>query len=378
MKKIILVLVFIVVLVLIAWGLVDFVAEKKEQPKYNISITDNEIQSNLDEDTGIDINDYLSYDEKENVNVEQDILVPSFLAERKPMNWTDVFTFPTEEEIATYNATAKNLAPYICGWLDIPGDKRYTEYVIDFKADYLPNATYCCLSNWKMDYSSLSQEYTSYRTEYDGVHAYAGFQSLADGERVSIMSFWDIFCKDAAGNETVIRAKLVYPEATDNDSFGGEGTGAHCLVPYPWEAGKWYRMRLLCTNYENIETTVVEQWVCDVEADEWTLLCAYDTGVKDACFKGNTAIFLEDYLPQTAGEIRSMEVCGAMYRDVSDGQWKNIEKAYLSSNGGLPKYEGSYRYGTKGSIFWMITSGVGGDMYGNGTGQIGYSFSITN
>lgn len=290
----------------------------------------------------------------------------------------DSFAIPSAEQIADYTNPNNSRSPYISGWLSIPSEQRYMEYCVDFKADYLPSGTYCCLGNWRMDYSSLLDDYVSIRTEYDGVQGYAGFQHTAKGEMVSIMSFWDIFCTDAAGKETVIRAKLVYPQVTDgNDSFTGEGTGAHCLVPYDWQAGHWYRMHLRCRVSEETGNTVVEQWVCDLDTGVWTLLCAYDVGVKDACFIGSTAIFLENYIPAVAGEVRSLEVCNAMYQEAGTGTWRYINEAYLSSRGGAPKYEGSYKFGANGNCFWMITSGVGGDWYGNGTGQSGGYYKVT-
>ncbi len=294
------------------------------------------------------------------------------------MNWSKVYTFPSAEEISSYNNQATVPAPYIAGWMQIPDKVRYTEYMIDFRAEYLPAATYCCLGNWKMDYSSLLSDYVSVRTEYEGVQGYAGFQSLEDGQRVSILSFWDIFCKDSSGNETTIRAKLVYPESTDNDSFGGEGTGAHCLVPYDWQDDHWYRMHMVCTKYEDQGNTIVEQWVCDLETGEETLLCAYDTGVKDTCFIGSTAVFLENFLPSFAGEIRTMEVREAKYCVEATGEWKDIKSAYLMPNGGLPGYCGKYNFGLEGDRFWMITGGLGGDWYGNPSSSKGRTYIIND
>ena len=59
-----------------------------------------------------------------------------------------------------------------------------------------------------------------------------------------------------------------------------------------------------------------------------------------------------------------MEVRNAQYFDIYEG-WKQITSAYVGPNGGTPTYEGSYDFGAIGDRFWMITSGVGGDWYGN-------------
>lgn len=285
------------------------------------------------------------------------------------IDWGSVFQLPSADEIAAYQNPNNSRSPYICGWLSIPADVKYSEYKVEFKADYLPEGTYCCLGNWQMDYSWLEEQGITVRTEYDGVHGYAGFQRKHGDDMEAIMSFWDIYCTDANGNETTIRPTRVYPENTSNtEEFGGEGTGAHCLVPYQWEAGKWYSMHLICTTSETTGNTVVQQWVENLETGEATLLCSYDIGVKNAWFKGQTAFFLENFYTEYAGEVRTMEVRNAQYFDIYEG-WKQITSAYVGPNGGTPTYEGSYDFGAIGDRFWMITSGVGGDWYGNGTGK---------
>lgn len=286
------------------------------------------------------------------------------------MNWETVFQTPSDAEIQNHNENSTIRSPYLYGWYTIPKETRYTEYIIDFKADHLPKGTYCCLGNWTMDYSALEEQYESVRTEYEGVHAYAGFQNLYNGDKVGIMSFWDIYCKDAAGVEQKIRATRVYPqEADDNEEFTGEGSGAHCLVPYTWEENHWYRMHLKCRASQDTGNTIVEQWIFDLETGEYTLICSYDIGVKKAAFQGSIAVFLENFLVEYSGEVRSMEIRNAQYLDADTSQWCALTEIYMGSDSGLPKYEGSYNFGVLKDRFWMITSGVGGDWYHNGMGK---------
>jgi hypothetical protein len=117
-------------------------------------------------------------------------------------------------------------------------------------------------------------------------------------------------------------------------------------------------------------------YVGDLETDEFTLLISYDTGVQNCSFKGQIAMFLEDYLPDFAGEVRSMEVRGAQYYSAVSWRWMPITQCYMGPNGGLPKYEGSYDFGSTGDTFWMITTGVGGDWYGNGKGKMGDYYTV--
>ena len=94
---------------------------------------------------------------------------------------------------------------------------------------------------------------------------------------------------------------------------------------------------------------------------EQTLLCAYDTLLPDSACKGPIAIFLENYLTQYAGEIRTMEVRNAMYLEEASGQWKRITGGTMHPNGGayVKHYAGSYDYGAADGRLWIMTTGVG-------------------
>lgn len=290
------------------------------------------------------------------------------------MKRDSLFPFPSRREIETYQRLNTRRSPYIAATLYIPEEIRYTEYMVDFRATHLPKGTYCCLGCWKMDYSSLEKQFQQVRTE-SGTSAYAGFQKIGTGEMVSIMSFWDIFCQDAQGKESTIAAKLLYPKTViDGNRFWGEGTGARCSAPFSWEADHWYRMHLKCAASQG--KTYVEQWVCDLETEESTMLCCYEIGVANSAFKGNQAVFLENYLPETAGEVRSMEVCNARYLDEDTKRWHKVKHTYIDSQGGLPAYEGSYNFGVTDNRIWMITSGVGGDWFHNGKGKKGSHYTL--
>ena len=290
---------------------------------------------------------------------------------------THGFPIPSDAEIEDYNRTNTTRSPYIYGWYRLSPDTRYTEYSVDFRADHLPIGTYCCLGSWKMDYSALKSQYAKVSTEYESVQGYAGFQRTADGGTVSILSVWDIFCQDQEGHVTTIRPERLYPDATvGSDRFSGEGTGEHTLVSYPWEAQHWYRMRLRCSVSPTTGNTVVEQWVTNLETNDEALLCAYDLGVPRAAFTGSIAVFLENFLPEYGGDLRSLQVRNAQYLEESSGTWKSFDSIYLAPNGGAPAYLGSYDFGVSDHTVWMITSGVGGDWYGNGRGKQGKQYTL--
>lgn len=291
------------------------------------------------------------------------------------------FTIPTDQQIKNHRNPTNSRSPYLYGWLDTGNNTKFTEYSADFKAEYLPRGTYCCIGQWSMDLTELKKSYTNVRTEYSGISAYAGFQSTVTPlGKVSIMSFWDVYATDRYGRNVTIRPKIIYPTDYSNDKeFAGEGTGAKCTIQYNWKEGQWYRMLVQCNN--SGPTTTVEQWVCDLKTGQWTLLCKYDTLLPKSCFVGDVAMFLENYIPSLNGEIRSLEVKNVRYLDAATHQWKAVTQNYMgseksSSIGGIT-YDGSYEFGSTADRFWMITSGVGGDWNNNGKGQGTKTYTVT-
>lgn len=291
------------------------------------------------------------------------------------MKWERVFHVPTEQQIAQYRNPHHRRSPYLAAWLDIPQDTRYSEYSVEFKVSHLPEGTYCCLGNWAMDYSSLKKRYTSFRTEYASVQAYAGFQRIEDGRPVSIMSFWDVFCQDARGRRVTLAAQRIYPlSVIGGGRFWGEGEGERSTTPFGWQANRWYRMHLKCEHIG--QRTYVKQGVWDLETGVQTQLSCFALDIENALMQNSIAVFLENYLPETAGQVRSMEVRNPKYLDAATNRWHSIKSGYVSSNGGLPSYEGSYNFGVSDNRLWMITSGVGGDWFGNGKGKQGMHFTL--
>lgn len=285
------------------------------------------------------------------------------------MDWNKVFSIPSTDQIQAYRNPNQRRSPYISGWMEIPAEVRYTEYMIDFRVGHLPKGTYVCLGNWKMDQTALYKKYESVRT-YAGINAYAGFQRIADGSTTAIMSFWDMECVDRKGKKQILKSQRLHPPKVLNGGrFGGEGDGERSNIPFEWEAGHWYRMHLKSIPSKEQNGTLVEQWVSDLETGTCQLLTRFLFPVPNSAFQGSIAIFLENFLPETAGEVRTLEVCNVKYFDAFTRSWKPAKIVILGSRGGVPAYEGSYNFGVMEDHIYMITSGVGGDWFGNGRGK---------
>ena len=61
--------------------------------------------------------------------------------------------------------------------------------------------------------------------------------------------------------------------------------------------------------------------------------------------------------------LQNHQICNAKYLDAVAKQWITITNAHVGSADGLPNYEGSYDFGVVDDHIWMITSGIGGDLF---------------
>jgi len=289
------------------------------------------------------------------------------------------FSFPTEQQLREYRNPQRRRSPYLCGWLHVPAGTRYTQYSVEFQATHLPNGTYCSLGNWSLELSGLGTRYAAYPADFQ-VHGYGGFQKIDDGQTVSILSIWDIPCTAWGGKHVTLRARRLYPQKIrGTGNFSGEGTGAQCIAPFAWEAKHWYRMHLKCL--QQADTTLIEQWAQDLETGASILLGCFDTGVPNACFRDKMGIFLENYLWETAGEVRGMEVRNAKYQNAATGKWEPFRHVTLCSqqpqcDDNSLSYEGSYDFGVTDGRIWMLTSGIGGDWHTDGTGRQSTMYSL--
>lgn len=281
------------------------------------------------------------------------------------IRWEQTMSLPNWYEQRQYSTD--RTSPYIVCVPDFGKVNRYMEYAVDFRADYLPKATYLSTLCWYMGSYQLDRQYAS--VERDGGWAgYCGFQSLHDGRRVAIMSIWDTFCTDRQGRQTVIKARRIYPEVDPTDNFrmrdadgnlavwGDEGRFVQCLVPYDWEDGHTYRANIQVFNTYTGGSAYINFAVCDMETGVWTTLMQFDLGYDEAYMTGG-CVFLENYLPQYAGELRSMVLSNFQVKTYGGVDWTHAVRAELMQEFDNP---GSYNFGAEGDSFWAITTGIPG------------------
>lgn len=245
---------------------------------------------------------------------------------------------------------------FVGGELDI--------YTIDFCTDDAPMYTYYALCSFAMSLNGLFNQPnfaelpdTEMNTMAGG--AYAGLQTHESGP-AAIMSFWHAEYIDTDGQRQLIEAQRLYPAGGDTNKFGGEGTGTNYFTNIDWEPSHWYRMVIRCWNDADKNTTLVGQWLCDLENGEWTLISYFDTGLPDSgiSYAGQ---FLENWSEETNDQVRSWKLKNIYGRDKQTALWHSLNTATMEAID-FGAQTGGYEYGVKDNCFWGKTCGIGRDM----------------
>ena len=245
---------------------------------------------------------------------------------------------------------------FVGGELDI--------YTIDFCTDDAPMYTYYALCNFAMSLDGLRSQPdfaelpdTEMNTMAGG--AYAGLQTHESGP-AAIMSFWHAEYTDTDGQRQLIEAQRLYPAGGDTNKFGGEGTGTNYFTNIDWEPSHWYRMVIRCWDDADKNTTLVGQWLCDLENGEWTLISYFDTGLPDSGIS-YVSQFLEDWAEETNDQVRSWKLKNIYGREKKTALWHSLDNETIVPVD-FGSQTGGYEYGVKDNCFWGKTCGTGRDM----------------
>ena len=245
---------------------------------------------------------------------------------------------------------------FVGGELDI--------YTIDFCTDDAPIYTYYALCSFGMSLDGLRSqpdfaELPNTEMNTMAGAAYAGLQTHESGP-AAIMSFWHIEYIDTDGQRQLIEAQRLYPAGGKTNKFGNEGTGTNYFTNIDWEPSHWYRMVIRCWNDADKNTTLVGQWLCDLESGEWTLISYFDTGYPDSGIN-YACQFLEDWSEDTNDKVRSWKLKNIYGREKKTALWHSLDNETM-----MPVdfgwQTGGYEYGVKDNCFWGKTRGIGRDM----------------
>jgi hypothetical protein len=122
---------------------------------------------------------------------------------------------------------------------------------------------------------------------------YFGVQELGNGKKIAIFSVWDTSKGDdpkAVPGEKRVEVLESHPDGKAS-RFGGEGTGAKCMLPFEWEKGKFCRFLVKAVPADG--KTTYAAWIA-AGAGEWKKLAVYRAPNGGVPLKGLYS-FVEDF-----------------------------------------------------------------------------------
>ena len=201
--------------------------------------------------------------------------------------------------------------------------KKFEGFTIDFRGIDTPDQTYWALCNWDMDLTDFRRTHPN----AEGGGAYGGLQTKLNGEKVSILSFWEVLYKEG-GVEKSHRATRMYPVG-DESSFGGEGEGTNFIYKYDWPTNVWHRY-VLRSWLDSNGDTFVGQWIQNLSNNEWTLFAYFNTKLKNSYIIGELSQFQENFDAKYFGEERSFHIKNMYAFDKSYQKWISLATSTLS------------------------------------------------
>lgn len=159
---------------------------------------------------------------------------------------------------------------------------------------------------------------------------YFGMQINSPTERRIIFSVWDASgghndrSKVSSEDQTLLVAK---GEGVDTGGFGGEGSGGHSHLVYPWKTGEKQRFIVECKQAENLHTIYSGYWF-HPEKKQWMLISSWNAP-KDGHWLDGLYSFSENFGGQN-GNLRRKALFGNQWVRTVEGKWIEITTAHFS------------------------------------------------
>ena len=206
---------------------------------------------------------------------------------------------------------------------------KFNTYTIDFRGIDTPPSTYWSLANYHLDLTDFQKTHS----DVTGGGAYGGLQTLSNGEKVAIISFWQINYKE--NEETkILKFKRIYPYGDEMD-FSGEGEGTTYRASYNWKTNIWYRFVLHTWEDSQTKNTFIGQWIQDLSTKEWTLFSYFNSGLNNSYIGGGDgalSCFQEIFRKVDFNYDRSCQLKNIFVFDRTYKQWASINTSYLYYN----------------------------------------------
>ena len=169
---------------------------------------------------------------------------------------------------------------------------------------------------------------------------YCGIQHNGPEEKRTIFSIWDT-TPELHPKVTAANAKTIF------NRFGGEGTGAHTHMLWPWKLDETFRFFVQKSPGKVPDTTDARYYIFDPSHNKWlhgaTINCPDGGKTSVATIGGGLNSFLENFMGQdrNAPKIALYRVwlgtsainLKALRRATGDGIWGELHDAYFLAEG---------------------------------------------
>lgn len=160
---------------------------------------------------------------------------------------------------------------------------------------------------------------------------YFGMQVNSPTERRIIFSVWDAGTGQSANTRAEVGAEnhvqlLAKGDGVVTKVFGGEGTGGHSHLVYPWKTGEPQRF-VVTAKPEDTHTDYSGYWFHPDEK-KWKLIASF-RAPKDGKWLRGLYSFSENFIGAN-GHLRRKALFGPQWIRTSAGEWREITEASFS------------------------------------------------
>ncbi|MDB6171868.1 MAG: hypothetical protein JWL59_1179 [Chthoniobacteraceae bacterium] len=188
---------------------------------------------------------------------------------------------------------------------------------------------------------------------------YFGMQVISSTERRIIFSVWD----SGAGKTAMKRDGVADSDRTrllakgENviaDAFGGEGTGGHSHLIYPWKTGEPQRFILTAKTAEKGSAIYTGYWF-HPEKKTWMLIAQFSAPNASASL-GHFHSFSENFVGNN-GDLQRKALYGNQWIHSRGGQWSKVTEASFSHDATGQSARLDRFMGVEGGAFFLAHGG---------------------
>ncbi len=189
---------------------------------------------------------------------------------------------------------------------------------------------------------------------------YFGMQVNSLTERRIIFSVWDAGSGRNANTRTEVAAEnhvqlLAKGDGVEASVFGGEGTGGHSHLVFPWKTGEAQRF-VVTAKPDGTHTDYTGYWF-HAEDKAWKLIASFRAPKDGKALRGLYS-FSENFAGQN-GHLRRKALFGPQWIRTGGGEWREITEASFSHDG-TGKADRLDRFmGIERGLFFLSHGGFG-------------------